>query len=94
MSGPDYGGVTISLPFSDSLRRQCVNIDIIRDGIVEPVETFSVNLINFDPAVNLNISAAGIAITDSDSEIILLHKINVWLTVICFYTYKCPRHLI
>ena len=76
VSGSDYDDHFIALPFSDLLRRQCVNISIFQDGIVEPVETFSVNLVNVDPAVTLNVSTAGIAITDSDSEIvaILLHR--------------------
>ena len=71
MFGSDYDGLSIALPFSDSLRRQCVSIDIFQDGIVEPEETFSVNLMSIDPAVTLNVSAAFITITDSDSEILI-----------------------
>ena len=69
--GSDYDGLTIALPFSDSLRRQCVNINIFQDGIVEPEETFSVNLMSIDPAVTFVVSAAFITITDSDSEILI-----------------------
>ena len=65
----DYEDLFIGLPFSDSLRRQCVNITILQDGVVEPLETFSVNLVNLDPAVILNISTALITISDSDSKI-------------------------
>ena len=79
MSGLDYDGVTISLPFSDTITRQCVNITILQNGVVEPVETFSVNLVNFSPIVSLNVSTALVSITDSDSEFI------AWSAVICFY---------
>ena len=76
MSGSDYDDLFISLPFADFLRRQCVNITIFQDGIVEPVETFSVNFVNLEPAVTVNVSTADITITDSDSEIvaILMHR--------------------
>ena len=72
MSGSDYDDLTISLPFSDSLRRQCVDIPILQDGVVEPEETFTVHLMNLDPAVTLNVSTAVISITDSDSEMLFM----------------------
>ena len=68
VSGSDYDGVTISLPFSASITRQCVNITISEDGTIEPTETFSVNLVNFSPLVALNVSTALVTIGDSDSE--------------------------
>ena len=71
MSGSDYDETFISVPFSDSVTRQCVNITIFQNGVVEPVETFFVNLTNFSPIIALDVSAAVITITDSDSEFII-----------------------
>ena len=71
MSGSDYDDLFISLPFSDSVTRQCVNITVFQNGVVEPVETFSVNLENFSPMVAVEVTTALINIIDSDSEFII-----------------------
>ena len=71
VSGSDYADIVIGLPFSDSITRQCVNITILQDGIVESVEMLSVNILSFSPIVTLNVSTAPIIIVDSDSEICL-----------------------
>ena len=71
MSGFDYDDLTISLPFSDTITRQCVNITILQNGIVEPEEIFTVNLVNFSPIVALDVSTAVVFITESDSEFLL-----------------------
>ena len=70
-------GIVIGLPFSDSITRQCVNITILQDGIVESVETLSVNLLSFSPIVTLDVSTAIITIFDSDSKIVFeVHSLS------------------
>ena len=56
------------LTFSGQVSRQCVNISIAMDGIVEPAESFNVVLATPDPAVVLGTSTAQVLIADSDSE--------------------------
>lgn len=77
MDGSDYVGLNISLPFSDTLTRQCVNITILQEGDVELEETFSVNLNNFSPFVALTTPTAMVTIVDSDCEMISVKIIRV-----------------
>ena len=66
--GLDFEDVLTILTFSGQVSRQCVNISIAMDGIVEPEESFNVVLETSDPAVVLNTSTAQVLITDSDSK--------------------------
>ena len=66
--GQDFGDVLTILTFSGQVSRQCVNISIAMDGIVEPEESFNVVLETSDPAVVLGTSAAQVLITNSDGN--------------------------
>ena len=66
--GQDFGDVLTILTFSGQVSRQCVNISIAMDGIVEPAESFNVVLETSDPAVILGTSTAQVLIADSDSK--------------------------
>ena len=66
--GLDFGDVLTILSFSGQVSRQCLNISIAMDGIVEPAESFNVVLETSDPAVVLGTSTAQVLITDSDSK--------------------------
>ena len=66
--GQDFGDVLTILTFTDQVSRQCVNISIAMDGIVEPEESFNVVLETSDPAVVLGTSTAQVLITNSDSK--------------------------
>ena len=68
--GVDFGDVLTLITFSDQASRQCVNVSIAMDGIVEPEESFNVVLETSDPAVMLAVSTAQVVITDSDSKCI------------------------
>ena len=65
-SGIDFGNVSTILSFSGQISRQCVNISIAMDGVVEPEESFNVVLETSDPAVILGTSL--VVIADSDSK--------------------------
>ena len=66
--GVDFENVSTILTFSGQVSRQCVNVSIVMDGIVEPEESFNVVLETSDPAVVLGTSAQ-VLIEDSDSEL-------------------------
>ena len=66
--GLDFGDVLTILTFSGQVSRQCVNISIAMDGIVEPEESFNVVLETSDPAVVLGTSTAQVLITNSDGN--------------------------
>ena len=66
--GVDFENVSTVFTFSDQVSRQCVNVSIAMDGIVEPEESFNVVLETSDPAVVLGTSMAQVVITDSDSK--------------------------
>ena len=68
--GQDFGDVLTILTFSGQISRQCVNISIAMDGIVEPEESFNVVLETSDPAVILG--TAQVLIADSDSKLVYL----------------------
>ena len=67
-SGLDFGDVLTILTFSGQVSRQCVNISIAMDGIVEPEESFNVVLETSDPNVILPVATVEAVIADSDSE--------------------------
>ena len=69
MTGSDYSGVSSALLFSATSIRDCVDITIRADGLVEPDEIFSINLITTNPDVSLNVSMGSVTIVDSDSKI-------------------------
>ena len=55
--------------FSASTTRDCANVTILADGLVEPDEMFSINLINTSPDVSLNVSMATVAVINVDSKL-------------------------
>ncbi len=66
MSGSDYTGVNQFLIFSSSDVRQCVNIAIASDNLVESSETFTVELRSTSDDVTLDVSMATVTILDGD----------------------------
>ena len=68
MAGSDYSSESESLSFSASTTRQCVDITILADGLVEPDESFSINLVDPSPDVVLDVSMATVTITNSDRK--------------------------
>ena len=69
VAGSDYSSVNSALLFSASTTRDCANVTIQADGLVEPDEMFSINLINTSPDVSLNVSMATVAVINVDSKL-------------------------
>lgn len=78
--GVDYSFSAVNLTFSmSSTTRQCVNITIVDDDLLEPSELFLVQLAAFDPNVFLEPShEATITIADNDG---MLYKLLSRYTV-------------
>ncbi|XP_064383720.1 adhesion G-protein coupled receptor V1-like isoform X4 [Halichondria panicea] len=68
LSGSDYTGVTEFLIFSSSDVRQCVNIAIASDNLVESSETFTVELSSTSDAITLGVSMGTVTILDDDTS--------------------------
>ena len=68
MFGSDYTGVTEVLIFSSSDVRQCVNIAIASDNLVESSETFTVELSSTSNAITFGVSMGTVIINNSDSK--------------------------
>ena len=65
----DYSAVSTILSFDGDRTRQCVDITILRDGIVENLEDFEVLLVSVDSVpVILSPDISVVMITDSDGE--------------------------
>ena len=67
-SGRDFGNVSTILTFSGQVSRQCVNISVAMDGIIELEESFNVVLETLVPTVILSTSTAQVLITNSDGK--------------------------
>ena len=67
----DYSSVSSSLSLSAPTTRQCANITILADGLVEPDEMFSVNLTTVSSDVIIITSMADVTIIDSDRKSLL-----------------------
>ena len=67
LSGSDYTGVTEVLIFSSSDVRQCVNIAIASDNLVESSETFTVKLSSTSDAITFGVSMGTVTIIDDDT---------------------------
>ena len=70
-AGADYEPVSIVLTFAPGDRRQCVNVTIIDDDIVEPTEVFTCEATLLTPIAGVSIGRGGTAtvtITDEDGE--------------------------
>ncbi len=68
MPGSDYTGITDFLIFSPFKTRDCVNISIATDDLVENDETFTVELSGNSDGVALGVSMATVTILDVDSK--------------------------
>ena len=68
MFGSDYTGVNEFLIFSSSDVRQCVNIAIASDNLVESSETFTVELSSTSNAITFGVSMGTVIINNSDSK--------------------------
>ena len=72
-AGADYEAVSTVLTFAPGDRRQCVNVTIIDDDIVEPTEVFTceATLDLLTPIAGVSIGSGGnatVTITDEDGE--------------------------
>ncbi len=68
MPGSDYTGVTEFLIFSPSDTRDCVNISIATDSLLEDDETFTVELSRNTDGVTLGVSMATVIILDDNVD--------------------------
>ena len=62
----DYIATTATVTFNATQSRDCVNVIIIPDSIIEGSKTFSGTLDTRTPQVTLNPAATVITITDDD----------------------------
>ncbi len=69
MPGSDYTGVTEFLIFSPSVTRECVNITIATDSLLENDETFTVELSGNTDGTTLGVSMATVTILAIDSKL-------------------------
>ncbi len=70
MPGSDYTSVTDFLIFSPSDTRDCVNISIATDSLLEDDETFTVELSRNSGGVTLGVSMATVTIFNTaDSKL-------------------------
>ena len=67
--GQDYVGIDLptTVELSPAISRQCVNITILDDDIVENDELFSVHIATSDPAV-IDISITNVTILEDDDS--------------------------
>lgn len=69
LSAPDdYESVMTELTFSAQQTRQCVNVTILDDVLLEGVEDFSANLSTADGQVALDPQEAAVTIVDNDGR--------------------------
>ncbi len=66
--GSDYTSVTDFLIFSSSDTRDCVNISIATDNLLENDETFTVKLSRNSDGVTLGVSMATVTILDDNVD--------------------------
>ena len=62
----DYSFPAVNLTFSSSMTRQCVDIEIIDDDLLETSESFFAQLDAFEPNVFLDSVQATVNIADND----------------------------
>ncbi len=67
--GSDYTGVTEFLVFSPYDTRDCVNISIATDNLLEDDETFTVKLSGNSGGATLGVSIATVTIINIDSKL-------------------------
>lgn len=70
-AGIDYSPVSTQLLFQRTVTRQCRNIAIVQDDVLEADETFSLQLSSLDQNVTLIPDSATITIENNDSECLL-----------------------
>ena len=66
----DYLNQFVTRTLSPNLNRQCINITIIQDTVVEDQESFLVRLSSNDPSAALTLTSAEVFIADSSSKYI------------------------
>ncbi len=77
--GSDYTGVTEFLKFSSYDTRDCVNIPIATDYLVEDDETFTVKLSSTDDDVTFDVSIGTVIILDDDYVDSKLQRVMVYV---------------
>ena len=65
----DYSPLAASVTFSSTQTLDCVNITVLRDTVVENVESLTVVASSTDSSVNLITNETVVQITDSSSKL-------------------------
>ena len=76
----DYSFSAMNQTFSESIPKQCVNISIVNDNLLEVSESFFVHLTAFRPNIILNPNRTTVNIADNDGE--LSPQITVSVTLV------------
>ena len=64
----DYTGITTNLLFNQAVTRQCVNVPITNDDILENTENFFASLTTTVPNVVLNPARAEVEISEDPND--------------------------
>ena len=97
----DYSGLSFIVLFAACDRRQCVNLTIVDDQVLEDTESFNVDLsrtTDLDARITLDPTAAVVDIIDNDSEhyekqhfiginLFLKRSFLIFQVVLCFVPY-------
>ena len=75
--GRDFVAVNMLLLFPPGTSRQCVEIFIVDDDVLESVETFSVQLTTTDESVFPIRNSSTVVIVDNDSKFCTVHHVFV-----------------
>ena len=74
-AGSDYQQLTVVLTFGEGLERNCTQIELMNDMVLEGPESFVAVLSTLENVVTLVPDTAQILIRDDDGEWILSYKI-------------------
>lgn len=93
----DYRGLTayrLVFPYADTTRKQCIDIPILDDVLVESTERFFVNL-QSDPRMPTSMligqnSTASVTITDNDTPgMSIFYTVRVGDDTVCGFQCRC-----
>ena len=74
-AGSDYQQLSVVLTFGEGLERNCTQIELVNDIVLERPESFVAVLSTLENVVTLEPDTAQILIRDDDGEWILSYKI-------------------
>jgi hypothetical protein len=83
LTAADFGELNppAVLTFTNTQQRTCVNVLIVDDDVVEPLETFTVTLSSTNFQVNILTRNALVNITDNDGKLIIIKITTLMLDV-------------